>query len=570
MRHHLALLLAAGLAAVLLPVTAGADRITLANGHVVEGQVLSESREGVRVRTAGGVLTLDPSSIVEIERVEDFENTLMNAETAFRRRRALDAFALLDEARIQGAPRELIREVIEKHNGGIQGTIHAMEREEDKLAMRRVLRRAMYEDLLTPRALFHASQNFFLLDDWTSAAEAIERMPEDEISGDPVLRSWVLDFLRKHVRRQLASGNFEAALSEVERMRRLTGEGPGTQVPLVLLSHVAAARERHEFGRAFEVLAEELFIEVPEIARNRTVYTIEALRQWAEDTGRYREARVSLRPIRDVFFMEYMAARNDLLAAEAEYLLARAQPAEAFELLSEVPEGERSAELKEIALRAEHGKRMEELRGGDPLERLRHGRWAAEQGLHDEALQLFEEARANPNLRDISDQLIENTRRKRDTALLDKAQRAYDMGHLHDVMSHTHRILANPEVGSALSEEAERLKDLARRSMRREAEERPYMAEVFFQQAERAHFLQRNEEAFNLLNMILERYADTPAASRAADLYPSVVRSLEISYLEGRIAEIPAHRPRLEALQEMDQLGDEVSELLEALQSQTY
>ncbi len=569
MRPTLALLLAAGIAASLLPALAGADRITLANGHVVEGQVLSENSQGVRIRTASGVLTLDHSSILEIEKVEDFENTLANARTHFRRRQALDGFALLDEARRQGAPRERIAEIIENNNGGIQGTIHNMRDDQDRLSMRRVLRAAMHDDILTPRALFHASQNFFLLDDWTSAAEAIDRMPEDEIAGDPVRRSWVLDFLRQHVRRQLAAGDFEGALSEVERMRRLAGDGPGTEVPLVLLSHVAAARERHEFGRAFEVLAGELFLEVPEIARNRTVYTIEALHKWAAETGNYAEARRHLRPVRDVFFTEYMTARNNLLAAEAEYLIDRARPAEAHELLAEVPEGERTDKLKEIAIQAEHEMRMEEVRNGTPLARIEHGRWASEQGLHDEALRLFEEARQNPNLRDLSDQLIANTRRKRDTELLRKANEAYDAGLLHETMAHAHRILANPEVGSALSEEAERLKELAERSMRREREERPYMAEVFFQQAERAHFLHQNEQAFNLLNMILERYADTPAGKRAAELYPTVVRSLEISYLEGRVAQMPTLHPRLEALQERDQLGEEVNELLEALQSQT-
>ncbi len=65
--------------------------------------------------------------------------------------------------------------------------------------------------------------------------------------------------------------------------------------------------------------------------------------------------------------------------------------------------------------------------------------------------------------------------------------------------------------------------------------------------------------------MIINQYGDTPAAKRASELLPEVVRSLEISYLEGKISRIPKLPPQfsLEKLQRTDRLGEEVNRLLE-------
>jgi hypothetical protein len=186
---------------------AAADKITLSNGRVIEGRILSRDASRVTIESGGMISKLSASSIQSIEKSAEYTNTLLGAETAFRRREPLKGFDALFSAQKQGAPTAELRRSIEQSSQGIRGGIENA-REQDKPALRRSLRQLLEGDLLTTRTLFLTAQNFHRLDDWDSTAEALDRIAPDAIAADPMARKWTLDFMRGLVKRQLARGGF--------------------------------------------------------------------------------------------------------------------------------------------------------------------------------------------------------------------------------------------------------------------------------------------------------------------------------------------------------------------------
>jgi len=546
---------------------AWADVITLSNGRTVEGRVLSRTEEYVRLEAHGMITKLRTDSIRSIERAPEHENTLLAAETALKRRDPVKGIDLLFQARKEGAPDAEVKTMIERLNSGISGGIHGARSADERSAIRRSIHALMKEDLLTSRTLFFASQNFFQLEDWELAAEALHRIPTADLQDDPVMRQWALDFMRQMVKRRLARDDFEGALTYVERMRRTTDESSDANLPLAHLARSSKAREQGDYAHALKIIAEDLAPTVPEIARNRALYTIDQMKDWAERTRKFRAAREAVEPLRGLYPAVYTEARNHLLARECRYLLDNDQAGEALALLDAVPEEERSEEMQSLHNHAYHEYTIIRIESSEPLELLEHGRWCLEHGLMEEAMRIFNKTRENPNLRDLSDQFLANARRERDIQLLEQAKKEYELGDMTAVLGRTNELLQNPNLGSRLSEEARRLNELARKTMNREQEARGPRAEVFYQRAERAHILQKHDESLSLLNLVLSEYTDTPAAGRAADLLPHVVRALELAYLEGRRDSLPKlpDKMELQDFQQTDRIDAEMEDLLDEM-----
>ncbi len=543
-----------------------ADTIVLTNGRTVEGRVVSRQGNRIRIEVNGTEMVLDAASVESVEAAPEYENTLIQAKRAFDRRRAVDGIDLLFAALKQGASRESVMEIIEQSNGGISGSIRAS-RPSDRPVIRRSIHALVDADLLTDRSLFYTAQNLHELEDWDGAADALRLMDARVLRDNPSMRQWALDFMRLMVKRLLARGDFEAALAYVERMRVLTGEISDPQLPLAQLSAAANARDRNDYDRAFSIIANQLYDQVPEISRNRAWYTIQHLKTWARANNTYTEARHSIEPIRRLFPVEYAEARNEFLQYEAQQLLNNMEPEMALRLLVPIPAGERSEELQEIYRTAYHQSQVLEIGEGDPLELLQHGRWCADNGMLSEAIEIFAKTSENANLKDLSDQLLTNTRRELDTKLMEEAQEKFAVGDMPRVMALTDRILNHRYRRSHLADEAEKIREIADKQMAKEKEMRPYQAEVFYQQAERAFFMQKHQEAFNLINLVINDYSETPAAGRAAGLLPDVVRGLEIAYLEGQNDFLPELNQNIsvESIQKQDRLGQEVTSLMEAL-----
>jgi len=480
---------------------------------------------------------------------------------------------LLYEAREEGAPREQIMETVEKQHSGIAGRIREVTGKNDtktNLLIRRSLRRLYEDDLLTERALFYISQDFYLLDDWESAAEAILDIDTETLSANETVRNWTLDFMRQYVKRLLRREEFEQAIAYVEKIRRLAGEKGDPEYPLSYLAEAAAFREVGQYGIAIDIIVNELHPAVPEIARNRAVYTMEQVRDQARLDGNYREALETISSLAELYPMEYAVVRDELIASTAKNALDNNNPESALEYLEKIPEDEWSPEMEDLYDLAELRYRKANL-DQDPLEMIKLAEWASDKELYQEALELLAKTRKNPNLRKVSDELTSNIRRKQDLKLLEEAEEAYQFGNMPRAIHLAGSVADNENRRSFLKEEAEKLLELARTAIEDEKEARGVQAEVIFQQGERAFFGGNFEGALKFLLLVLKEHPESPAAERAEELLPNVMRELEIAYLEGRTKELPSaiREVRLSDIQRNEELGQEIAKLMETLKEDT-
>lgn len=561
MRRFLALAAITALATM-----APADRVTLSNGRVIEGRILSTDDRFMQVDTGGLILRLEIDSVISVEKAEPYTNTLLRATTALRRRNMVEGIELLFVARREGAPDEDLRRILLEHDYRLTQAIDRA-RPDEYAELRGALRALLESDIPGNETFFDISHQFFRLNDIDAAVQALNRIPRDQILDNPVTRDWALKLMGQQVKQQLAQGSFHDALLTVEGMRRLGATADDPEFPLAHLSRSAEARERGDYANALRILIEDLHPLTPEIARNRLVHTVESLKLWAERTKEFDAAVEAIAPLEQLYPVIHLSARNHLAKLRVEHLMANGQSGAALEVFAELEGQELPPELTELRNRAYHEHTMKGLDETRPLELLKHGQWAAANGLLYESILIFERTRTNPNLRELSDQLLANATREYDTKLLEEAQILYDQGDMLGTRERTLRILKNPDRGSRLRAEAERLDKLAETAIDREEELRGPRAEVNFQQAERAFFMQDYEQSLKYINTVLNAFPETPAAARAARMLPDVVRALEISYLEGRTDRLPDVSAQfdLEKIQESDRLGQEVRRLLEAL-----
>src|SRR5690606_23705443 len=127
----------------------------------------------------------------------------------------------------------------------------------------------------------------------------------------------------------------------------------------------------------------------PEIARNRAIYAIETMKLWAEQNRRYAEAREAVEPIREIFPIEYLAARDYFTALEARRLMDNGAPELALELVEEIPKEYRNSDLQEIYRQAYHESTLMRLSESDPLALLDHARWCMQEGMTVEAIRIL-------------------------------------------------------------------------------------------------------------------------------------------------------------------------------------
>ncbi|MBI1290728.1 hypothetical protein GC173_05735 [bacterium] len=561
--RHLALLVTMSLAVA----TAHADRITLANGHVVEGRIVRENDSTIVVEANGMRLSLDRASVRAMERTPDWENALLEAEVFFRRREALRGIEVLRRANADGAPRERIGELVERSWGGITGSIRQTDPNR-KDALAKALGGLMSDDLMTTASLIPASRCFFELDDFDRAAEAIRRVPPALLETPGPEREWALDFMRLYVRRLLVRGEFEKAIGLIEDIRRLAGDSGDAQYPLAHLARAADARNRGDFREALRIIVHDLEPVSPQVARNRIVYTINALVTRARETRQWRDLRDQLEPVRAAFPMEYRLAANELMEFEVAEALERGDHAEVLRLVGTVARDERSEALAAAERQAYYESESARIGDSSPLELMKLGRWCADHGMYREALVVLTKARENPSVAELADELISLTRQKRDTTLLEQANAAFRDGRLDEAEEKLKEIIKDPGRASLMEPDAVNLSDMVKKTRAREKERRPYEAEVLYQRAERAYYQQKIEESFNLLALVLREYPETPAARRAAQLQPEVLSALELAFLEGRPVPLEKLRAEVpvERIQKTDKLAEEISRLLTAIE----
>lgn len=546
--------------------TARADVVTHSNGQRIEGVVISEDDQRVVVRLAGGQVALAKSSIVSIERGDAAQNALLDLRAALRTGSMADGIAALIAAREAGAPADQLDARFVEFGTSLVATAKALPLKERSAALLQ-LNRLETADFLSPQAHLIVARLYLEMEDGLKASDALARAGLDAIEDDDG-RLWARDMLKTLVRRLVLEGRYQEAVEQIERLELLDGGAAAQQRPIMHLAAAARARNERDWSRALSVIADDLWPAAPEIARNRALVVLRLATEWAAANHRENEARTWINAtVARRMPVESLSAAHELYASEAEYLLRNQRPEQALRLLDQLTEEERPERLQ--LLRARAWFESERLRIGqsDPVTLFERAQEAAEAGLETEALETLRELRANDLLREAADRQASLIKQRRDLVVLEKALAAYDAGLMTDVVDLCNTIDLDDGRESPNLQQIRDLAELARGELARAEEAKPYQAEVFFQQGERAYFMNDPDGAWKMIDLVLAKFPGTPAAQRAAALLPDIVQLFEIQLLEGERLSVPKFDSAMSEseLRKSNRMDKEIRTMLEAL-----
>ena len=559
MRLPLAILLACAAAPL------AADTITLKSGATMEGEIISREAGKVRFTSNGSVYTLPESNIISITESEPWRAELKESEAKVRGGDSVRGVEQLANALRAGAAPAMVEDAFRLLSGRLMQSASVL-KGIDSVDFRFALRECAGNTTITDDTRFMLAQIFHQADDTETALREIQKLGADWIRADESRVQWTSAILRAEIRRASRNAEFDVALDKASLLEELTGAGRDGQLPVVLLAQASRARMEGNYTEALAILSYNLAPLSGEIARNRLQLVLRDLEGSAKANGDFAGAREALKAAEARFPIEVNSTRMRLYAVEAEYLLNRDQPREAFLLLDAIPEAERSEELSAMHLRADYEQRYAALNPQEPLELMELGRWCAKVGLIDEGIAIFRRITDNPTLQELAIRQLQVIENQRDLRDLEIALDLYDKGFMREAAEITGRMLADGAATRPSAEETKRLDRVARRDMDSESRRRPYLAEVSYQQAERAYYTDEYDRALDIIDMILKQYGDTPAAERAKGLLPSVLEALELAHIEGRRPTLPALGLEISAarVQSATRLREEIDALLAA------
>lgn len=544
----------------------GADIVTHSNGQKIEGVVISEDDLRVVVRLAGGQVALAKSSIVSIERESAARNALLDLRAALRSANVADGLAALLAASEAGAPGDELDRRFVEYGSSLLATAKTLA-PRDRAAALLQLNRLETAPFLSPRAHLVVARLYLEMEDGLKASDAIARAGIDALDDDDG-RLWARDMLKVLVRRLVLEGRYQEAVEQIERLELLDGDGAAPQRPVMHLAAAARARTERDWQRALAILSDDLWPAAPEVARNRVLVVLRLMTEWAAVNRREHEARKWINEtVARRMPVESLSAGHELYASEADYLLRNQRPEQALRLLDQLTEEERPERLRLLHARAHFESERARIGETDPVALFELAQTASEAGLEREALETLRELRANDLLREAADRQASLIRQRRDLALLDKALAAYDAGLMNEVVELCNSVDLDEGRESPNLAQIRELSELARGELARSEQVRPYQAEVFFQQGERAYFMNDPDEAWRMIDLVLAKFPGTPAAQRAAALLPDIVQLFEIQLLEGERLAVPKFDSSVSEseLRKSNRMDREIRAMLEAL-----
>ncbi len=556
--------------------TSRADRVILRAGTEVAGDILTSDSERLFIRTEGGELGIAhdriTSVVLESEAVTAVRAGLLDL-VGGRTATGLETWAGAAGTGDPEAVKELGRELVERQDDVLRG-IRDLASSEGPRAIQALTRVAQTETL-APDARYTALRGLVALGSREPVADLLKGPLGYQLAGDAITREFMVGFWRVEVRRRLATQEHLSALEAIENLRQVD-EGAGrSQRALWTLSRIGEARDQGDVLEALRLAVEELWPLMPQVARNRAAVLLTELPDWAT-TGtlgidrRFEAARSYLETdLRKIMPLEAEGALEDLLLARGQSLLGDGRTTDVLRLLQSSPLTGSRERLKALAVRAEFLQKKANLDPKDPMGLYRLGEWAAEHGRQDWALDSFWQCLRYDDLRPLAEAQIRIVRNEVESKALEQAIARYREGDRFGALEALTPILERDQTGapSPFHDEAERMASLIRRELHTESTKRPYQAEVLFQQAERAFFAGDHETAIRKLADVLRKYGDTPAAERADQLLPRVLRQVEIDQMEGRQApspEIPDDL-RERVPEDRTRLDDEIRTLLDAM-----
>lgn len=539
-----------------------ADIVQLDNANILRGRIVQRLEDRLVLQTPTAELILPLARVGSAVEEEPADNAAYFVGEYIRAGRALDALTELHRAQAAGHAGPAIAAVM-KDRVRLLRDLRARHADEPVEYRRLVLAIEAHASATTDLRLAMARAASDMGAD-PEAAAMLARVPLDQLRDRPEEHAWAITFLRGIVRRLALDGHYADAVEKIEQLR-LIDPDTGGQLALLGLAESARLRERQLFADALALLATNVAPDFPAIARNRAEIIVRDMVAWATAHEREADARAWARGAGDLLADGGIGAENALYGIEAQRLLRQTKPDEALALLEELPDYDRPADLKQLWARARFAVDRREIGDANAARLFELAEWAAERGLEEEAMGALVHVRLNPLLKEAADQRLAQLRNERDLRTLEQALAAFDRG----LFEQTRTLCAGvADAGDGDNDTTRRMRELgelAQKKILLNQQQRPYVAEVHYQQAERAYFLGNLDEADNHLDTILDHYADTPAAARAAMLVPDVARARDLKALERLVRGARGSEGAAAPSADLTRLDDELRRLMDLL-----
>jgi tetratricopeptide (TPR) repeat protein len=346
-------------------------------------------------------------------------------------------------------------------------------------------------------------------------------------------RPRLVEWLGLAVDRALDQGDFSGALNVLAALRKLDREHAGDKKTEMVLLWAHHEREEGRYESALRIYVEQLMAVSPHIARDRISVALEEAERAYRGSGELGRA---------IDLYESYGLRHDpersrerLAALWREFGWAFLRRGEIEEARKIFTRGEKllpGSTARDLNFCDYHEQRVR-LASTDYPGHYRLGEWCLQRDLIEEAREAFEIAMLSETLRPYIWSQIQRINNEQAEAELHRLLDLYEQGRYIEALEGAMEFRTRP-VGEGLLGQARDLEQLTRTAIEIAASERPQQAEVLAQQAERAFFTGDALGAYSLVQTLMERYEDTPAAARAAQLYRLIKVRLDINQLETR------------------------------------
>jgi tetratricopeptide (TPR) repeat protein len=511
-----------------------ADRIQLTDGRVIEGSIVKRTQdpgapELVHIELSQGIIALPAEQVATVSEATPRERALLEARDKLRVDRPVEAVAAMDRyVQLGGMPDGLAPLLID-NGSAIALSVDAMDAPH-RDALRRALDALDRGELGASPDLAHARLWLRLaLGDTPQAGALMDRLVPLYYDGRVDQRRALAGWLNGRIDACADKGDN----AEGERLLDALGRvDPALAVGRRVQFYMQWARRERDAGRFEEALIlyrDRLMPAAPRIAAEFIRRTLEeADRSLGERSGRVVELyeRYGLPAVREAASERLVQIhRNDGWRAlrRGDYDDARTS----FEKANAVIPACADKDL----LQLEFHRRRAAIDDADLLARYELGVWCNNRQLDEEALAEFRAAVdsriVGDNARTYIDQVM-NRRAERELAhIMD----LYDQRRFREVLDGVFKF-QRETYAEGYQQQARRINDLTMKALQISLAERPQQAEALYQQAERAFYQDRYQEADEKLRTIGDHYRDTLVYPQARNLHARVSEKMALSRLE--------------------------------------
>ncbi len=513
---------------------APADRIYRNDGRVIEGTLepgWQDPSGDVRIRVGQATIAVPRAQIKRILPGAQGDNEMIAAREAFGRRdcnRGLVAIA--NGLKAGAAPESAASLLLAQGDALMRGSDDL--KPEARAALSRILtkfddvRMPRADELIALRVQFHA-----VLGEFDRIDGLLEVLGPKYFGDHKESTRRLIERLQGQIERELLGDRYENGLKTLKLVERIDPTFARARKTQYLLEWAKRLRDTGRNEEALNLYIDQLIDLDPAIARDRIRVTLDEtemtlrqgdrLAQAAELYERYGMGQVpDFARERLVRLWRDMGARH---ARAAKWDEARADYRRAESLQS----GMGATEL----LRVDYRQKLAAIGQGDGVAHYELGVWCRQKGLDDEAMRQFENAAGDPVVGPNAQAYIGQIKVDLADRELKRILNLYETGQLVDALTAV-QLFMNTNPGEGFLKQARELDRMIRDGLRLRQSDPNQQAVGLLDQAQRAYYAGRYEEANGILDTIFQHHKGTVTYQKARNFYTMVRDRLALAQLE--------------------------------------